>query len=211
MENAVRQHRLTAENNRLRTPLTCRPRSAAILGRSKKLGELFDLVDAVATSDANILIQGENGTGKELMANAIHQASARSGGPFVKINCAAIPHGLFECELFGCRKGAFTGAVADRDGLLKIAQGGSVLLDEIMVAEDDDDSTAALSAVLRLCGCQVRAARTAAECLRLLSEWRPDVLVCDIGLPDDDGYSLLRRARNTDGYAAPTPRCRRLP
>ncbi len=93
--------------------------------------ELFDLVAAVADSEANILIQGENGTGKELIANAIHYNSRRVKGPFIKINCAAIPKDLIEAELFGHRRGAFTGAIQDRDGLLEQAQGGSLLLDEI--------------------------------------------------------------------------------
>ena len=92
---------------------------------------LFDLVETVAKSEANILIQGENGTGKELIANAIHVASMRAKGPFIKINCAAIPKDLIESELFGYRRGAFTGAVTDKVGLLELAEGGSLLLDEI--------------------------------------------------------------------------------
>jgi transcriptional regulator with PAS, ATPase and Fis domain len=93
--------------------------------------ELFDLVDRVAASDANILIQGENGTGKELIANAIHHKSNRASGPFIKINCASIPKDLIESELFGYKKGAFTGAGNDKIGLLELAEGGSLLLDEI--------------------------------------------------------------------------------
>ena len=93
--------------------------------------ELFDLVESVAASEANILIQGENGTGKELIANAIHYNSKRSKGPFIKINCAAIPKDLIESELFGYKKGAFTGATNDKEGLLELAEGGSLLLDEI--------------------------------------------------------------------------------
>jgi transcriptional regulator with PAS, ATPase and Fis domain len=103
----------------------------AIVGQSKRMKELFDLVESVARSEANILIQGENGTGKELIANAIHVASMRAQGPFIKINCAAIPKDLIESELFGYRRGAFTGAVADKVGLLELAEGGSLLLDEI--------------------------------------------------------------------------------
>jgi transcriptional regulator with PAS, ATPase and Fis domain len=82
-------------------------------------------------SDANILIQGENGTGKEMIANAIHHNSNRASGPFIKINCAAIPKDLIESELFGYKKGAFTGAGNDKVGLLELAEGGSLLLDEI--------------------------------------------------------------------------------
>ena len=93
--------------------------------------ELFELVESVAASEANILIQGENGTGKELIANAIHYNSKRSKGPFIKINCAAIPKDLIESELFGYKKGAFTGATMDKEGLFEMAEGGSLLLDEI--------------------------------------------------------------------------------
>jgi transcriptional regulator with PAS, ATPase and Fis domain len=85
----------------------------------------------VAPSEANILIRGENGTGKELIANAIHENSLRSKGRFVKVNCAAIPQELIESELFGYKKGAFTGANADKPGLFELASGGSLLLDEI--------------------------------------------------------------------------------
>jgi DNA-binding NtrC family response regulator len=102
-----------------------------IIGKSKNMRELFELVDAVAESDANILIQGENGVGKELIANAIHVRSGRAQGPFIKINCAALPKELIESELFGYKKGAFTGATTDKVGLLELAAGGSLLLDEI--------------------------------------------------------------------------------
>ena len=93
-----------------------------IIGKSKKMRELFELVEAVAASDANILIQGENGTGKELIANALHVRSGRAKGPFIKINCAAIPKDLIESELFGYKKGAFTGATNDKVGLLELAE-----------------------------------------------------------------------------------------
>jgi DNA-binding NtrC family response regulator len=102
-----------------------------IIGQSKKMKDLFELVESVAASDANILIQGENGTGKELIANAIHFNSNRVKGPFIKINCAAIPKELIESELFGYKKGAFTGANNDKIGLFEMAEGGSLLLDEI--------------------------------------------------------------------------------
>ena len=93
--------------------------------------EVLELVESVAGSDANILIQGENGTGKELIANALHYNSKRAKGPFIKINCAAIPKDLIESELFGYKKGAFTGAQTDKEGLFEMAEGGSLLLDEI--------------------------------------------------------------------------------
>jgi DNA-binding NtrC family response regulator len=102
-----------------------------IIGKSKNMRELFELVEAVAESDANILIQGENGVGKELIANAIHVRSGRATGPFIKINCAALPKELIESELFGYKKGAFTGATTDKVGLLELAAGGSLMLDEI--------------------------------------------------------------------------------
>ena len=104
---------------------------SSIIGKSKKMRELFELIEAVAASDANILIQGENGTGKELIANALHLRSLRAKGPFIKINCAAIPKDLIESELFGYKKGAFTGALQDKVGLLELASGGSLMLDEI--------------------------------------------------------------------------------
>ena len=103
----------------------------AVVGQSEVMRELFELVDAVAPSTANVLIQGENGTGKELVANALHQRSPRASGPFIKINCAAIPKDLIESELFGYKKGSFTGANADKVGLLELADGGALMLDEI--------------------------------------------------------------------------------
>jgi DNA-binding NtrC family response regulator len=104
---------------------------ASVIGQSSAMMALFELVESVAASDANILIQGENGTGKELIANAIHYNSHRASGPFIKINCASIPRDLIESELFGYKKGAFTGAAADKIGLVEMAEGGSLLLDEI--------------------------------------------------------------------------------
>jgi DNA-binding NtrC family response regulator len=131
VEKAIKQKALADENEQLKQRLQDRYRFENIVGRSRKMEELFDLVESVAASEANILIQGENGTGKELIANAIHYNSKRAKGPFIKINCAAIPKDLFESELFGYRKGAFTGAMTDKEGLLEMAEGGSVLFDEI--------------------------------------------------------------------------------
>ena len=99
-----------AEHQQLKDQIRGQYSFANIVGQSKKMKELFELVESVAASDANILIQGENGTGKELIANAIHYNSNRVKGPFIKINCAAIPKDLIESELFGYKKGAFTGA-----------------------------------------------------------------------------------------------------
>ena len=120
-----------AHHERLKEQLREQYAFSNIIGKSKNMRELFELVDAVAESDANILIQGENGVGKELIANAIHARSGRANGPFIKINCAALPKDLIESELFGYQKGAFTGATSDQAGLLELAAGGSLMLDEI--------------------------------------------------------------------------------
>src|SRR4026209_199023 len=120
-----------AEHQQLKEQIRGQYSFANIVGQSKKMKELFELVESVAASDANILIQGENGTGKELIANAIHYNSNRVKGPFIKINCAAIPKDLIESELFGYKKGAFTGANTDKGGLFEMAESGSLLLDEI--------------------------------------------------------------------------------
>jgi DNA-binding NtrC family response regulator len=128
---AIERRQLVAENELLKRQLEGPAQLAGIIGRSQRMHDLLELVANVAASDANILIQGENGTGKELVANALHYNSKRSKGPFIKINCAAIPKDLIESELFGYKKGAFTGAVQDKDGLLERAVGGSLLLDEI--------------------------------------------------------------------------------
>ena len=131
LEKAITRKALVDENEQLKQKLQDRYKFQNIVGKSRNMQELFDLVESVAASEANILIQGENGTGKELIANAIHYNSHRSKGPFIKINCAAIPKDLIESELFGYRKGAFTGATLDKEGLFEMAEGGSLLLDEI--------------------------------------------------------------------------------
>jgi len=132
IEKAIKQKSLVDENEQLKQRLMDRyGLGSNVVGRSKKMQELFDLIESVAASEANILIQGENGTGKELIANAIHHKSKRSKGPFIKINCAAIPKDLIESELFGYKRGAFTGATLDKEGLFELAEGGSLLLDEI--------------------------------------------------------------------------------
>jgi DNA-binding NtrC family response regulator len=120
-----------AQHERLKEKVRDQYAFSNIIGKSKKMRELFELIEAVAESDANILIQGENGVGKELIANAIHVRSGRAKGPFIKINCAALPKELIESELFGYKKGAFTGATSDKVGLLELAGGGSLMLDEI--------------------------------------------------------------------------------
>ena len=124
-----------AEHRRLRAhasePADGDVRLGELVTRNPRMKEAFDLVRCVAPTDANVLIVGENGTGKELVANALHACSLRADRPFIKVNCAAIPEELMEAELFGHRRGAFTGAIADRVGLFEAARGGTLLLDEI--------------------------------------------------------------------------------
>ena len=131
LERAIERRDLVNENALLKLKVEGQFRFGNIIGKSKKMHEVLELVESVAGSDANILIQGENGTGKELIANAIHYNSKRAKGPFIKINCAAIPKDLIESELFGYKKGAFTGANTDKVGLFEMAESGSLLLDEI--------------------------------------------------------------------------------
>src|SRR5574343_569015 len=102
-----------------------------VVFRSSRMAELMDEARMVAASDASVLIRGESGTGKEVLARAIHRASARARGPFIAINCGAIPEQLLESELFGHAKGAFTGAATNRTGLFQAANGGTLFLDEI--------------------------------------------------------------------------------
>src|ERR1700684_4398821 len=102
-----------------------------IIGKSPALRDVLDMVRIVAPTDATVLLNGETGTGKELIAEAIHKSSDRANGPFVKVNCAAIPAGLLESELFGYERGAFTGAVARNMGRFERANRGTLFLDEI--------------------------------------------------------------------------------
>ncbi len=102
-----------------------------IIGNSDRMQEVFESIHKVAPSKANVLLRGESGTGKELLAKAIHYMSPRAEGPFIKLNCASIPEGLLESELFGHEKGAFTGAMVSRRGRFELANGGTIFLDEI--------------------------------------------------------------------------------
>ncbi|MDX9835647.1 MAG: sigma 54-interacting transcriptional regulator [Desulfobulbus sp.] len=103
----------------------------AIIGQSAKMQKVFDLIPLMARTEASVLITGETGTGKDKIAEAIHQRSSRAGKPFIKINCGALPESLLESELFGYVKGAFTGAVKDKPGMFRLAQGGTLFLTEI--------------------------------------------------------------------------------
>jgi Nif-specific regulatory protein len=125
------RERLLEENLRLQDELKDRFRPSNIIGNSKAMQEVYKLIAQVSGSDTTVLLRGESGTGKELVAHALHYASPRAAKPFVKVNCAALPEGVIESELFGHEKGAFTGAVAARKGRFELAEGGTLFLDEI--------------------------------------------------------------------------------
>ncbi|MDQ3907766.1 MAG: sigma-54 dependent transcriptional regulator, partial [Acidobacteriota bacterium] len=131
VERTVERRELIAETESMRRNLSTRTEYFNIIGGSKQMQTIYETIESVAKADANVLIVGESGTGKELIANAIHYNSLRAKKPFIKVNCAALPKELIESELFGHTKGAFTGAHADKDGLIQHAAGGSLLLDEI--------------------------------------------------------------------------------
>ncbi len=125
------RQRLLQDNLRLQDELKERFRPANIVGNSRAMQAVYDLIAQVSRSDTTVLIRGDSGTGKELVANAIHYNSLRSGKPFIKVNCAALPETVLESELFGHEKGAFTGALAQRKGRFEMADGGTIFLDEV--------------------------------------------------------------------------------
>jgi two-component system NtrC family response regulator len=122
---------LFRENRRLKSELSDRADFRTIVGSSKEMERVFEMIRRVADTEASVLITGESGTGKELVARAIHAGSSRCNGPFVTINCSAIPRDLLESELFGHTKGAFTGAIKDKIGKFQLADGGTIFLDEV--------------------------------------------------------------------------------
>ena len=128
VQNALAYARLRGENARLRGRVAA---DFAMIGKGAAMRAIFDKVGKTAPSTGRVLITGENGTGKELVARAVHEHSKRKDGPFVKVNCAAIPSELIESELFGHEKGAFTGATQQRRGKFELADGGTLFLDEI--------------------------------------------------------------------------------
>ena len=142
VRNALAQAELAGENARLKQEVETRH---AMVGESRSLKDVLDIIDKVGPTPARVLITGENGTGKELVARAIHERSPRRGKPFIEVNCAAIPSELIESELFGHMKGSFTGAFADRAGKFEQADGGTLFLDEV-----GDMSLAAQAKVLRV-------------------------------------------------------------
>ena len=149
IQNLIRDEKRVVEfeNIQLKRQLSSRYKFDNLIGRAPSMLKLLDRVGIVADSRASVLITGESGTGKELIASAIHYNSPRREKPFVKINCAAIPESLLESELFGHRKGAFTGAVADKKGKFEIADTGTIFLDEI--GEMDLNSQSKLLRVLQ--------------------------------------------------------------
>src|SRR5947209_1622397 len=131
LRSALEQRRLRSENAYLRSQLEERYRIDGIVGRSRVMRDLFQLLETVAATSSTVLITGETGTGKELAARAIHHNSGRRGNRFAALNCSAIPETLLEAELFGHVRGAFTGAVATRQGRLEQAHKGTLFLDEV--------------------------------------------------------------------------------
>ncbi|WP_456369722.1 sigma-54-dependent transcriptional regulator [Thermodesulfatator atlanticus] len=131
LEKALETRRLRRENEYLRRKLWQQWGYGEIVGKSKPMRQVFSLIEKVADTEATVLVLGESGTGKELVARAIHAASSRRDGPFVPVNCGAIPEELLESELFGHERGAFTGAVKTRIGRFELAHGGTIFLDEI--------------------------------------------------------------------------------
>lgn len=131
VERALDFARLKRENQTLRQTLAGDSETFGMIGRDPKMRQIIETIRTAAPSDASVLIEGESGTGKELIATAFHTASHHADRPFIRINCAAIPHGLIESELFGYKRGAFTGANRDKRGLIEAADEGTLLLDEI--------------------------------------------------------------------------------
>ncbi|MEO5617592.1 MAG: sigma-54 dependent transcriptional regulator [Candidatus Eisenbacteria bacterium] len=131
VRNALEMRKVRQENQYLKRELKRGHDGKTIIGTSEEMIRVFKMVEKVADSDATIMIQGESGTGKELIAKEIHYSSRRSTGPFVSINCGAIPRDLLESNLFGHVKGSFTGAVRDSSGLFQVAEGGTFFLDEV--------------------------------------------------------------------------------
>src|SRR6185295_15697302 len=131
VEKALERRSLATENRQLRDRLETRTRFEQMVGESEPMQRVYGLVEMIAGSDVTVLLTGESGTGKELVAKAVHHKSTRSNGPFVTLNCGSLPENLFESELFGYEKGAFTGAMTTKIGRFELADGGTLLLDEV--------------------------------------------------------------------------------
>jgi DNA-binding NtrC family response regulator len=130
-DRALQFGAISRENKSLKRALSAEDGAFGLTGRSPRMLQIVEVIRTAAPSDASVLIEGESGTGKELIAAAFHAQSRRASGPYIRINCAALPSELIESELFGYRKGAFTGADRDKRGLIEAAAGGTLLLDEI--------------------------------------------------------------------------------
>ena len=147
VERALKYQETERENRRLRSELQDKYSFNNMIGKAHNMEQVFDLIDTVADSRATVLVTGESGTGKELVARALHYNSTRHNGPFIRLNCAALPKDLMESELFGHEKGAFTGAIKQTRGRFEMADGGTLLLDEI--SEIDPSLQAKLLRVLQ--------------------------------------------------------------
>ena len=147
VERALEFQETKRENRRLRSELQSRYSFSNMIGKTQNMEQVFDLIGTVADSRATVLVTGESGTGKELVARALHYNSSRRNGPFIRLNCAALPKDLMESELFGHEKGAFTGAIKQTRGRFEMADGGTLLLDEI--SEIDPSLQAKLLRVLQ--------------------------------------------------------------
>ena len=133
VRRAADTRRLSTENKALKREMRRRDDTSAIrpIGRNREFLQVLTLAETIAPTDSTVLITGDSGTGKEILARFIHNLSERESGPFISINCGALPENLLESELFGHVKGSFTGAVRDKDGLLVVARGGTFMLDEV--------------------------------------------------------------------------------
>ena len=131
VDRALENQQLKQENVRLRSELQERYSFGNMVGKSQKMEDVFELIQIVSKSRSTVLITGESGTGKELVARAIHYSSPRRNGPFIKLNCAALPQDLIESELFGHEKGSFTGATESKAGKFELCNGGTIFLDEV--------------------------------------------------------------------------------
>ncbi|MFA5864164.1 MAG: sigma-54 dependent transcriptional regulator [Phycisphaerae bacterium] len=131
IQRALKQQALQAENAALKKQLRQQNRFCEIIGRDRQMQKVFDLIEAVASTSTTVLVTGESGTGKTLVAHAIHRRSPRRDGPFIEVSCGALPENLLESELFGHVRGSFTGAVGDKHGRFMAAEGGTIFLDEI--------------------------------------------------------------------------------
>ena len=192
LKRAVSHHSLEVEVGRLKTELGDRYHLRNMVGSSAAMRRVYDQVEKVLESDITIFVSGESGTGKELVAKGIHYGSLRSDGPFIDVNCAAIPEGLQESELFGHEKGAFTGALATHPGKFEQAAGGTILLDE--VGEMSPSAQARLLRVLQeRCLQRVGGTKTIDLDVRVVSASNRDLaqLVSDGGFRQDLYYRLV--------------------